>query len=119
MTSCQFGSGWKAWPTGERLPRRQAMRLTARVRHELLRIDSECIEHRRREIARGHRIGDDFEILAIIIALALFLFGVASLVRQERIKIGLGAVGAVILVYSIVRLIQLGNPAGVTLSLLF
>ncbi len=65
------------------------------------------------------RIGDDFEILAIIIALALFLFGVASLVRQERIKIGLGAVGAVILMYSIVRLIQLGNPAGVTLSLLF
>jgi len=64
-------------------------------------------------------IGSDFDILSIIIALALFLFGVASLVRQERIKIGLGAVGAVILVFSIVRLIQLGNPAGVTLSLLF
>ncbi|MCX6390993.1 MAG: hypothetical protein NTX95_00620 [Actinobacteria bacterium] len=64
-------------------------------------------------------LGSDFDILAIIIALALFLFGVASLVRQERIKIGLGAVGAVILVFSIVRLLQLGNPAGVTLSLIF
>ena len=39
--------------------------------------------------------------------------------RQERIKIGLGAVGAVILVYSAIRLVQLGNPAGVTLDLLF
>jgi hypothetical protein len=64
-------------------------------------------------------IGSDFDILAIIIALSLFLFGVASLVRQERIKIGLGAVGAVILLFSIIRLIQLGNPAGVTLSLIF
>ena len=64
-------------------------------------------------------LGSDFDILAIIIALSLFLFGVASLVRQERIKIGLGAVGAVILLFSIIRLIQLGNPAGVTLSLIF
>ena len=64
-------------------------------------------------------LGSDFDILAIIIALSLFLFGVASLVRQERIKIGLGAVGAVILVFSIVRLLQLGNPAGVSLSLIF
>lgn len=64
-------------------------------------------------------IGNSFAILSIIIALSLFLFGVASLVRQERIKIGLGAVGAIILLFSIVRLIQLGNPAGVTLSLLF
>jgi hypothetical protein len=64
-------------------------------------------------------LGSNFDILAIIIALSLFLFGVASLVRQERIKIGLGAVGAVILVFSIVRLLQLGNPAGVSLSLIF
>jgi hypothetical protein len=64
-------------------------------------------------------VGSDFDILSIIIALSLFLFGVASLVRQERIKIGLGAVGAVILLFSIIRLIQLGNPAGVTLSLIF
>ena len=63
-------------------------------------------------------LGADFDILAIIIAIALFLFGVASLVRQERIKIGLGAVGAVILVFSIIRLIQLGNPAGVSFGLL-
>ena len=64
-------------------------------------------------------IGGDFDILAIIIALALFLFGIASLVRQERIKIGLGVVGTVILVFSVIRLIQLGNPAGVSLGLLF
>lgn len=64
-------------------------------------------------------LSNDFEILSIIIAIALFLFGVASLVRQERIKIGLGAVGAVILLFAIVRMIQLGNPAGVTLGTLF
>lgn len=71
------------------------------------------------EAKRLDGLGSDFAILSIIIALALFLFGVASLVRQERIKIGLGAVGAVILVFSIVRLLQLGNPAGVSLSLIF
>jgi hypothetical protein len=64
-------------------------------------------------------LGSDFDILAIIIALALFLFGIASLVRQQRIKVGLGAVGGVILLFSIIRLLQLGNPAGVTLGLLF
>jgi hypothetical protein len=64
-------------------------------------------------------LGGDFDILAIIIALALFLFGIASLVRQQRIKVGLGAVGGVILVFSVIRLLQLGNPAGVTFGLLF
>jgi hypothetical protein len=64
-------------------------------------------------------LGSDFDILAIIIALALFLFGIASLVRQQRIKVGLGAVGGVILVFSVIRLLQLGNPAGVTFGLLF
>ena len=63
--------------------------------------------------------GSDFDVLSIIIAISLFLFGVASLVRQERIKIGLGAIGAVILVYSAIRLVQLGNPAGVSLGMLF
>lgn len=64
-------------------------------------------------------LSNEFDILSIIIAIALFLFGVASLVRQERIKIGLGAVGAVILLFAIVRLIQLGNPAGATLGTIF
>jgi hypothetical protein len=65
------------------------------------------------EADRIDALGTTFDILSIIIAIGLFLFGVASLVRQERIKIGLGAVGAVILVFSIIRLIHLGNPAGV------
>ncbi|MFM9124011.1 MAG: hypothetical protein ACKOSO_02330 [Actinomycetota bacterium] len=64
-------------------------------------------------------LGTDFDVLSIIIAISLFLFGVGSLVRQERIKIGLGVIGAVILVYSAVRLVQLGNPAGVSLGTLF
>lgn len=63
--------------------------------------------------------GSDFDVLSILIAISLFLFGVASLVRQERIKIGLGAVGGVILIYSAIRLIELGNPAGVSLGMLF
>lgn len=64
-------------------------------------------------------LGGDFDVLSIIIAISLFLFGVASLVRQERIKIGLGAIGAVVLIYSAIRLVQLGNPAGVSLGMLF
>ncbi len=71
------------------------------------------------EAEKKDSLGSDFDILAIIIALALFLFGIASLVRQQRIKIGLGAVGGVILVFSLIRLLQLGNPAGVTLGLFF
>ena len=64
-------------------------------------------------------LANDFDILSIVIALSLFLFGVASLVRQERVKIGLGAVGAVILLFAVIRLIQLGNPAGASLSTIF
>ncbi|MEY4225401.1 MAG: hypothetical protein RL190_158 [Actinomycetota bacterium] len=64
-------------------------------------------------------LGSEFDVLSIIIAISLFLFGVASLVRQQRIKVGLGAIGAVILVYSAIRLFQLGNPAGVSLGMLF
>lgn len=64
-------------------------------------------------------LGSEFDVLSIIIAISLFLFGVASLVRQQRIKVGLGTIGAVILVYSAIRLIQLGNPAGVSLGMLF
>ena len=71
------------------------------------------------EAEQKDSLGGDFDILAIIIAIALLLFGIASLVRQQRIKVGLGAVGAVILVFSVIRLLQLGNPAGVTLGLLF
>ena len=76
--------------------------------------DAEALEAEQKD-----SLGSDFDILAIIIALALFLFGVASLVRQQRIKVGLGAVGGVILLFSVIRLLQLGNPAGVTFSLLF
>lgn len=71
------------------------------------------------EATAKDELGSDFDVLSIIIAISLFLFGVASLVRQERIKIGLGAIGAVILVYSAIRLVQLGNPAGVSLGMLF
>lgn len=56
--------------------------------------------------------GDEFDLLTVIVTLALFLFGIASLVRQQRIMIGLASVGALILVYSIVQTIILGDPAG-------
>lgn len=56
--------------------------------------------------------GDEFDLLTVIVTLALFLFGIASLVRQQRIMIGLASVGAIILLYSIVKTIILGDPAG-------
>ena len=56
--------------------------------------------------------GDNFDLLEVIVTLALFLFGVASLVRQQRIQVGLTVVGGVILIYSIVSTLLLGDPAG-------
>ena len=56
--------------------------------------------------------GDEFDLLEVIVTLSLFLFGVASLVRQQKIQVGLAAVGGVILIYSIIMTIALGDPAG-------
>ena len=56
--------------------------------------------------------GDEFDLLEVIVTLSLFLFGVASLVRQQKIQVGLAAVGGVILMYSIIMTITLGDPAG-------
>ncbi len=56
--------------------------------------------------------GDRFDLLQVIVTLSLFLFGVASLARQQKIQIGLAALGGVVLVYSIVMTVVLGDPAG-------
>ena len=56
--------------------------------------------------------GDEFDLLEVIVTLSLFLFGIASLVRQQKIQVGLAAVGGIILIYSIVMTITLGDPAG-------
>lgn len=56
--------------------------------------------------------GDKFALLEVIVTLSLFLFGVASLVRQQRIQVALASIGALILIYSIVMTISLGDPAG-------
>jgi hypothetical protein len=56
--------------------------------------------------------GDKFALLEVIVTLSLFLFGVASLVRQQRIQVALAGVGALILIYSIIMTISLGDPAG-------
>ena len=56
--------------------------------------------------------GDEFDLLEVIVTLSLFLFGVASLVRQQKIQVGRAAVGGVILIYSIIMTIALGDPAG-------
>lgn len=55
--------------------------------------------------------GDKFDLLEVIVTLSLFLFGIASLVRQQKIQVGLAAVGGVILIYSIIMTITLGDPA--------
>lgn len=56
---------------------------------------------------------DAFDQLTVVLALALFFFGVAGLSRQRKVMIGLASVGTVIVVFSIVRCIALGDPAGV------
>jgi hypothetical protein len=56
--------------------------------------------------------GDRFDFLEVIVTLALFLFGVASLVRQQRIQLGLAVAGGAILIYSIAMVLLLGDPGG-------
>jgi hypothetical protein len=56
--------------------------------------------------------GDEFDLLEVIVTLSLFLFGISSLVRQQKIQVGLAAVGGIILIYSIIMTITLGDPAG-------
>jgi len=56
--------------------------------------------------------GDKFDLLEVIVTLSLFLFGIASLVRQQKIQVGLAAVGGIILIYSIIMAMTLGDPAG-------
>jgi hypothetical protein len=56
--------------------------------------------------------GDEFDLLEVIVTLSLFLFGIASLVRQQKIQVGLATVGGIILIYSIIMTIKLGDPAG-------
>jgi hypothetical protein len=55
---------------------------------------------------------DDFERLSVILALALFFLGVAGLSRQHRVMLGLAACGMVIVVYALMRVVVLGDPAG-------
>lgn len=57
-------------------------------------------------------VGTEFDLLEVIVTLSLFLFGIASLVRQQKIQIGLAAVGGVILIYSIIMTVSYGDPAG-------
>lgn len=56
--------------------------------------------------------GDEFDLLEVVVTLSLFLFGIASLVRQQKIQVGLATVGGIILIYSIIMTISLGDPAG-------
>ena len=56
---------------------------------------------------------DAFDLLTVILTLALFFFGVAGLSRQRKVMIGLSTVGTIIIVFSIIRCIAMGDPAGV------
>lgn len=62
----------------------------------------------------AERIGgeaDDFERLSVVLALALFFLGIAGLSRQRRVMLGLAACGSVIVLYALVRVMVLGDPA--------
>jgi len=56
---------------------------------------------------------DGVDLLTVILALALFFLGVAGLSRQRKVMIGLSVIGAVVILFSIIRSIMLGDPAGV------
>ena len=56
---------------------------------------------------------DAFDLLTVILALALFFLGVAGLSRQRKVMIALSTVGSIVIVFSIIRSIALGDPAGV------
>ncbi len=56
---------------------------------------------------------DNFDLLTVILALALFFLGVAGLSRQRKVMVVLSVIGAVVILFSIIRAIMLGDPAGV------
>jgi len=58
-------------------------------------------------------VADSFDLLTVILTIALFFLGIAGLSRQRKVMIGLSAVGSVIIVFSIIRAIAMGDPAGV------
>ena len=62
--------------------------------------------------ASDNDVGDEFSLLTVVLALSLFLLGMGSLVRQQRIQIGAGVAGVLIQVGALIYLFQLGDPAG-------
>ena len=56
---------------------------------------------------------DEFDLLTVILTIALFFLGIAGLSRQRKVMIGLSAFGSAIIVFAVIRAIVLGDPAGV------
>lgn len=71
----------------------------------------ELDEQAEKEQAEGERLddwGDKFDGVGVLLAVSLFLFGVAALLKSPRVKIGLVVLGGAVLLVSMVRLIDLG-----------
>ena len=59
------------------------------------------------------RIADDFDQMAVVMAIALFFLGIAGLSSHRRITIILLSFGAIIIVLALIRAVSLGNPGKV------
>ena len=59
------------------------------------------------------RIADDFDQMAIIMAIALFFLGIAGLTSNRRMTIIMLSFGVIILVLALIRAVSLGNPGQV------
>ena len=59
------------------------------------------------------RITDDFDQMAVIMAIALFFLGIAGLASNRRMTIIMLSFGSIILVLALIRAVSLGNPGKV------
>lgn len=59
------------------------------------------------------RITDDFDQMAVIMAIALFFLGIAGLASNRRMTIIMLSFGSIILVIALIRAVSLGNPGKV------
>lgn len=63
----------------------------------------------RKEGERLDKWGDDFDAQTVLLAMALFLFGISTVFDSRRVQIGLATFGAIVLVIGAIQLIDLGT----------
>lgn len=62
---------------------------------------------------KSDRTADNFDQMAVVMAIALFFLGIAGLSNNRRMSITMLSFGSIILVLALIRAVSLGNPGKV------